>query len=87
METELIETKLKRIIANSLSVEEKKVVPEAEFIKDLHADSLDVVEMAMEVEKEFNIAILDKDMDGFKTVQDVFDYVEITLMSFSDDGS
>ena len=83
METELIETKLKRIIANSLSVEEKKVVPEAEFIKDLHADSLDVVEMAMEVEKEFNIAILDKDMDGFKTVQDVLTYIKEHLPAYN----
>ena len=83
METELIETKLKRIIANSLSVEEKEVVPEAEFIKDLHADSLDVVEMAMEVEKEFNIAILDKDMDGFKTVQDVIAYVKEHLPAYN----
>lgn len=55
METELIESKIKRILADVFSVEEKEVVREAELIKDLGADSLDQVEAIMEIETEFNI--------------------------------
>ena len=76
METELIESKIKHILADVFSVEEKEVVPSAELIKDLGADSLDQMEAIMEIEKEFDITIADKDTDGFKTVQDVLTYIK-----------
>lgn len=62
--------KLSTILVELLNVEPSQVVPEADFSQDLHADSLDHVEIIMAVEEEFGIDIPDEDAEKIKTVQD-----------------
>ncbi len=69
------EDRLKKIIAEQLSVSEEEVVPEASFIDDLNADSLDLVELIMSLEEEFNVKISDEDAEKIRTVQDAMDYL------------
>jgi acyl carrier protein len=64
------------IIVEQLSVDKGKVVPNASFVDDLGADSLDQVELIMAMEEEFDIEIPDEDAEKLKTVQDAIDYVE-----------
>ncbi len=71
-----ISEKVKAIIVEKLGVEEKEVVLEASFTNDLGADSLDTVELIMEFEKEFNIAIPDDQAEKIGTVQDAISYIE-----------
>ena len=71
-----IEQKVKEIIVDKLTVDEADVTPQAEFNKDLGADSLDTVELIMEFEKAFNISIPDADAEGIKTVGDAIAYIE-----------
>ena len=66
---------LKKIIAEQLSVSEDEVTPEANFIDDLNADSLDLVELIMSLEEEFNVKISDEDAEKIRTVQDAMDYL------------
>lgn len=68
--------KVKAIIVEKLGVEESEVTTEANFINDLGADSLDTVELIMELEKEFGISIPDEKAEGIATVQDAISYVE-----------
>jgi len=68
--------KLQSIIAEQLGVEVEKVTPEASFIEDLGADSLDLVELIMGLEEEYDIEIPDEDAANLKTVQDAIDYIE-----------
>lgn len=68
--------KIKDIIVEQLSVDPEKVKPEASFIDDLGADSLDIVELVMAMEEEFDIEIPDEDAEKLKTVQDVTKYLE-----------
>ena len=68
--------KLQGIIANQLGIEEDKVVPTADFTKELGADSLDVVELVMAFEEEFEIEIDDEVAGEMATVQDALDYIE-----------
>jgi len=70
------ESRVKAIIVDKLGVEETEVVSEATFTNDLGADSLDTVELIMEFEKEFNIAIPDEDAEKIATVQNAIDYIE-----------
>ncbi len=63
------------IIVEQLSVEKDKVVPNASFVDDLGADSLDLVELIMAMEEEFDIEIPDEDAEKIVTVQDAVDYV------------
>ncbi len=63
------------IIVEQLSVEKEKVVPNASFVDDLGADSLDLVELIMAMEEGFDIEIPDEDAEGIATVQDAIDYV------------
>lgn len=70
-----IELKVKKIIADQLNVDEKDVVPEASFIDDLGADSLDTVELVMALEEEFETDIPDEEAEKIKTVQNVIDYI------------
>lgn len=70
-----IEDKVKKIIAEQLSVSEDKVVSEASFVGDLGADSLDTVELVMALEDEFSTEIPDEDAQKILTVQDAIDYV------------
>lgn len=62
-----------------LSVEDSKVVPEATFADDLDADSLDLVELVMALEEEFDITVPEEDLDGIKTVSQAFDLVKSKL--------
>jgi acyl carrier protein len=68
--------KVKSIIVDKLGVEESEVTPEASFTNDLGADSLDTVELIMEFEKEFNIAIPDEQAEKIGTVGDAISYIE-----------
>ena len=71
-----MQEKLKKIVIDQLSVDEEEVVPEASFIEDLNADSLDLVELIMTMEEEFNIKISDEDAEKILTVQDAMDYLQ-----------
>jgi len=71
-----IATKVKAIIIDKLGVDEKEVTSEASFTNDLGADSLDTVELIMEFEKEFNIAIPDDQAEKIATVGQAIEYIE-----------
>jgi acyl carrier protein len=71
-----IANKVKSIIVDKLGVDEKEVTPTASFTNDLGADSLDTVELIMEFEKEFNIAIPDEQAEKIGTVGDAITYIE-----------
>jgi len=71
-----IATKVKAIIVDKLGVDEKEVTPTASFTNDLGADSLDTVELIMEFEKEFNIAIPDDQAEKIGTVGEAIAYIE-----------
>ncbi len=75
MAKEEIISKVKALIAESLGVTEDEIVPSASFIEDLGADSLDIVELVMAIEKEFDIEIPDDDAEKIGTVQDAIDYI------------
>ncbi|MCC6769886.1 MAG: acyl carrier protein [Gemmatimonadaceae bacterium] len=68
--------KVKEIIEKELGVEREKLTHEASFIEDLGADSLDIVELVMEFEKEFNIDIPDEDAEKLRTVGDALGYLK-----------
>ena len=70
------ETKVKEIIAKELEVDLKQLQPEAKFIEDLGADSLDIVELVMALEEEFGLDIPDEDADKLKTVGDALNYLQ-----------
>ena len=67
--------KVTNIIVDKLSVEESRVVPEASFLDDLGADSLDTVELIMEFEEEFNLEIPDEDAEKITTVGAALEYI------------
>jgi acyl carrier protein len=71
-----VEVKVKDIIAKQLGVDSEKVTPEASFIDDLGADSLDTVELVMAFEEAFNIEIPDEDAEKILKVQDATKYIE-----------
>ena len=71
-----IESKVKAIIVDKLGVDEAEVKSEASFTNDLGADSLDTVELIMEFEKEFGIAIPDDKAETIQTVQDAINYIQ-----------
>ena len=71
-----IASRVKAIIVDKLTVDENEVTPQAEFSKDLGADSLDTVELIMEFEKEFGIQIPDDDAEKITTVGDAIAYIE-----------
>jgi len=73
-----VEEKIKEIICEQLDVAEKDVVPEASFVDDLGADSLDQVELIMAMEEEFDVSIPDEDAEKIGTVQDAIDYIKKT---------
>nr|WPV76488.1 acyl carrier protein [Naviculales sp.]WPV76574.1 acyl carrier protein [Naviculales sp.] len=68
--------RLQEIVSIQLGVEPSKVKPEADFVKELGADSLDVVELVMTIEDEFGIEIEDQAASQIATVQDALDYIE-----------
>lgn len=71
--------RIRKVIVDKLEVDEREVTPQASFVEDLGADSLDVVELIMALEEEFNIEIPDDDAEGIHTVQDAVDYIEQKL--------
>ena len=74
-----IEEKVKKIIAEKLSVDLDEVVPDASFVDDLGADSLDLVELIMTMEEEFDIEISDEDAEKLVTVKDAIEYTRQQL--------
>jgi acyl carrier protein len=70
------EDRVKEIIAKELEVDAKQLAPEAKFIEDLGADSLDIVELVMALEEEFGLDIPDEDADKLKTVGDALKYLQ-----------
>jgi acyl carrier protein len=73
--------KVKEIVVSKLGVDEAQVTPEASFINDLGADSLDTVELVMEFEKAFNIQIPDEDAEKISTVGDAINYLKSKVPS------
>ena len=71
-----IQEKVKAIICEQLDVEAETVVPEASFVDDLGADSLDQVELIMAMEEEFDVSIPDEDAEKIVTVKDAIEYIE-----------
>jgi acyl carrier protein len=71
-----IEEKVKQIIVEQLGVDEAEVTPNASFVDDLGADSLDTVELLMAFEEAFNIEIPDEDAEKISTVKDAIAYIE-----------
>jgi len=72
---ENVESKVKEIIVNELGVEPEKVTPEASFVEDLGADSLDTVELVMAFEEEFGMEIPDEEAEQLQTVGDAIRYI------------
>lgn len=76
MSVENIQERVKNIIVEQLGVEADQVKPEAQFVNDLGADSLDTVELIMALEEEFDIEIPDEKAEKIKTVGEAIDYIE-----------
>ncbi len=74
-----VEDKVKEVIVDQLGVDAAKVTPEARFVEDLGADSLDTVELVMALEEEFDIEILDEDAEKIRTVNEAITYVKTKL--------
>ncbi len=68
--------RVKKIIVDRLDVDEEKITPEASFKEDLGADSLDIVELVMELEDEFEMEISDEDAEKINTVGDAVNYIQ-----------
>ncbi len=71
-----VQDKIKQIIVDELGVDEAEVTENARFIEDLGADSLDLVELVMRFEEEFDIEIPDEDSEKIQSVRDAYAYVE-----------
>ena len=71
-----VSERLKKIVVDQLGVEESEVVPNASFVEDLNADSLDLVELIMSLEEEFKLQISDEDAEKITTFQEAEDYIE-----------
>ena len=76
MKMEEVQQKLKEIVMDRLNAEEDQIKPEASFVEDLGADSLDIVELIMGIEEEFDIEIPDEDAEKLTTVGEAMDYVK-----------
>jgi acyl carrier protein len=70
-----IETKVKGLIAEQLGVKEAEIQPTSSFVEDLGADSLDIVELVMAMEEQFQVEIPDEQAESIKTVQDAVNYI------------
>ena len=71
-----VEKRVKEIIVEQLGVNESEVTPEAKFVDDLGADSLDLVELVMALEEEYNMEISDEDAEKILTVGDAIEYIQ-----------
>ncbi len=74
--TENLEERVKKIIVEQLAVDAGEVTPQAQFVQDLGADSLDTVELVMALEEEFDIEIPDEDAEKIKTVGEAVSYIK-----------
>jgi len=74
--TENLEERVKKIIVEQLAVDSAEVLPQAQFVQDLGADSLDTVELVMALEEEFDIEIPDEDAEKIKTVGEAVSYIK-----------
>ncbi|MBQ3109508.1 MAG: acyl carrier protein [Clostridia bacterium] len=72
----MIFDKVREIIANELSIDADEITMESRLVDDLHADSLDVVELIMDFEDEFNMEIPDEELPKVRTVGDIVNYIE-----------
>jgi acyl carrier protein len=79
MKMDEVKTKLKEIVMDRLNAEEDQIKPEASFVEDLGADSLDIVELIMGIEEEFDIEIPDEDAEKLTTVGEALDYIKKKL--------
>ena len=79
MKQEEIQAKLKEIVMDRLNAEESQIKPEASFVEDLGADSLDIEELIMGIEEEFDIEIPDEDAEKLTTVGEALNYVKSKL--------
>lgn len=79
MKMEDIQNRLKEIVVDRLDVEEDQIKPEASFVEDLGADSLDIVELIMGIEEEFDIEIPDEDAEKLTNVGEAMTYVKEKL--------
>ena len=70
-----IESRIKEIVAENLGMDESEIKPESKFIEDLGADSLDLLELLMVLEEEYNLEITDEDAEKMLTVGDVVAYI------------
>ena len=70
-----VEAKVKKIIAEQLGISEDEITPDASFVEDLGADSLDLVELVMTLEEEFGKEISDEEAEKIQTVRDAIDYI------------
>ena len=68
--------KIRSIIASKLSIDENEITPEKSLVNDLGADSLDVVELSMDLEREFNLKFEDSDTEKIQTVADLYALIE-----------
>jgi len=73
---EPVADRVKKIIVDQLGVEEETVTPEASFVDDLGADSLDTVELVMALEEEFGVEIPDEDAEKITRVKEAIDYID-----------
>ena len=71
-----VQGRVKEIVCEQLGVSAEEVTPEASFIEDLGADSLDIVELVMALEEEYEMEISDEDAEKIATVKDAIDYIE-----------
>lgn len=76
MDKNAAQGKIVDIIANQLGVDKEIIVPEANVVDDLGADSLDVVELVMALEEAFDVEIPDEEAEKIRTVKDIFDYLD-----------
>lgn len=79
MKMEEVQAKLKEIVMDRLNAEEDQIKPEASFVEDLGADSLDIVELIMGIEEDFDIEIPDEDAEKLTTVEEAMNYVKLKL--------
>ena len=79
MKLEEVQAKLKEIVMDRLNAEEEQIKPEASFVEDLGADSLDIVELIMGIEEEFDIEIPDEDAEKLTSVGEAMSYVKAKL--------
>ncbi|MBQ3354406.1 MAG: acyl carrier protein [Bacteroidales bacterium] len=71
--------KIRSIIASKLSIDENEITPEKSLVNDLGADSLDVVELSMDLEREFNLKFEDSDTEKIQTVADLYALIESNI--------